>query len=134
MIFSVDGGFPGDFTQFKIEMIDTTGDWGSVYAADITDLDNDGHKEAYFSTDNHTTYEATGADTYELHYVASPTIGPWTIQASVEADIDGDGNNEMVFGKTNGSLGLWYGITDLAQPIRPMKRLSPLWNPAVAGV
>ncbi len=114
MIFSVDGGFAGDFTQFKTEMIDTTGDWGSVYACDITDLDNDGNKEAYFSTDNHTVYEATGADTYQLYYVENPTVGPWTIQASVEADIDGDGKNEMVFGKTNGSLGLWYGITDLA--------------------
>ncbi len=114
MIFSVDGAFAGDFTNFKMEMIDTTGDWGSVYAADITDLDNDGNLEAYFSTDNHTTYEATGADTYELNYVASPTIGPWTIQASAQADIDGDGNNELVWGKTNGSLCVLHDVTDLA--------------------
>ncbi len=114
MIFSLDGEFAGEFTQFKIEMIDTTGDWGSVYAADITDLDNDGNLEAYFSTDNHTTYEATGTDSYQLYYVESPTVGPWTIQASSQADVDGDGKNELVFGKTNGTLGLWYGITDLA--------------------
>lgn len=114
MIFSVDGGFAGAFTQFKTEMIDTTGDWGSVYAVEITDLDNDGHQEAYFSTDNHTVYEATGADTYELSYVENPTIGPWTIQASVEADVDGDGHTELVFGKTNGSLCLWHGIDDVA--------------------
>lgn len=114
MIFSVDGGFAGAFTQFKTEMIDTTGDWGSVYAVDITDLDNDGNLEAYFSTDNHTVYEATGADTYTLSYVEKPTVGPWTIQATAEADIDGDGNNELVFGKTDGSFGLWHGITDVA--------------------
>ena len=114
MIFSVDGGFAGDFTQFKIEMIDTTGDWGSVYAVDITDLDNDGNLEAYFSTDNHTVYEAAGTDTYTLTWDESPEIGPWTIQASAEGDIDGDGNNELVFGKTNGSLAILYGITDLA--------------------
>lgn len=114
MIFSIDGGFNGPFTQFKVEMIDTTGDWGSVYAVDVTDLDNDGNKEAYFSTDNHTVYEASGADTYTLSFVESPTIGPWTIQATAEGDIDGDGKNELVFGKTNGTLGLWYNITDVA--------------------
>ena len=114
MIFSIDGGFAGEFTQFKIEMIDTTGDWGSVYAVDITDLDNDGNLEAYFSTDNHTVYEANGANSYTLSYVENPTVGPWTIQATAQADIDGDGNNELVFGKTNGSLAIWYGITDVA--------------------
>ena len=115
MIFSLDGAFAGPFTQFKTEMIDTTGDWGSVYAADITDLDNDGNLEAYFSTDNHTVYEATGPDTYALSYVPSPKIGPWTIQATAQGDIDGDGKNELVFGKTNGSVGLWYGITDVSK-------------------
>ncbi len=114
MIFSLDGAFSGPFTQFTTEMIDTTGDWGSVYAVDITDLDNDGNLEAYFSTDNHTTYEATGTDSYTMNMLANPTVGPWSIQASAEADIDGDGNNELVWGKTNGSLCLYYNITDLA--------------------
>jgi hypothetical protein len=113
MIFSLDGSFAGQFTQFKTEMIDTTGDWGSVYAVDITDLDNDGNKEAYFSTDWHVTYEATGTDTYVLDSLTN-TIGAWTIHASVQADVDGDGNNELVFGKTNGSLALYYNIDDLS--------------------
>jgi len=115
MIFSLDGGYAGAFTQFKTEMIDTTGDWGSVYAADITDLDNDGHLEAYFSTDHHTVYEATGPDSYTLSSVDNPTVGPWTIQATAQVDINNDGKNELVFGKTNGSLGLWYNITDVAK-------------------
>ncbi len=114
MIFSLDGEFMGDFTQFKIEMIDTTGDWGSVYSADITDLDNDGNLEAYFSTDYHTIYEATGPDSYKLYYEEKPKYGPWTIQATAQWDIDGDGTNELVFGKTNGSLCILHGIKDLA--------------------
>jgi hypothetical protein len=113
MIFSLDGGFAGPFTQFKTEMIDTVGDWGSVYAVDICDIDNDGNMEAYFSTDYHTTYEATGEDTYVMDTL-TVTIDPWTIHGSVAADVDGDGNNEMVFGKTNGSLGLYHSITDLS--------------------
>jgi len=114
MIWSVDGGFAGDFTQFKTEMIDTVGDWGSVYAVDICDLDNDGNFEAYFSTDNHTVYEATGTDTYVMTSVDEPTVYPWTIHGSCEGDVNGDGNNELVFGKTGGQLALWHSITDLA--------------------
>ncbi len=114
MIFSLDGGFAGDFTQFKIEMIDTTGDWGSVYSADITDIDNDGHLEAYFSTDNHTFYEATGPDTYQLYYMENPTLGAWTIQAVAQADINNDGKNELVWGHTSGALRILHDVTDLA--------------------
>ncbi|HGY56554.1 MAG TPA: T9SS type A sorting domain-containing protein [Caldithrix abyssi] len=115
MIFSIDGGFAGDFTQFKTEMIDTTGDWGSVYAVDITDLDNDGNLEAYFSTDNHTIYEASGADTYTLNYVQSPSLGAWTIQGTVQADIDGDGMNELVWGHwSSGALRILRGISDVS--------------------
>ncbi len=114
MIFSVDGGFAGPFTLFKTEMLDTTSDVGSVYAVDITDIDNDGKLEAYFSTDNHHTFEATGPDAYQIGTLASPTVGPWTIQGTAEADVDSDGKNELVFGKTNGSLALWYGVTDVA--------------------
>ncbi len=114
MIFSLDGGFAGEFTQFKIEMIDTTGDWGSVYSADITDIDNDGNLEAYFSTDNHTFYEATGADQYQLYYMDTPTLDAWTIQAVVQADVDGDGTNELLWGHTSGALRMLRGVTDLA--------------------
>ncbi len=114
MIFSLDGGFAGPFTQFKTEMIDTVGDWGSVYAVEITDLDNDGNKEAYFSTDFHTTYEATGEDTYVLDSLTNYTVYPWTIHATVQADVNGDGDNELVFGKTDGVLGLYHSITDLS--------------------
>ena len=116
MIFSLDGGFAGDFTQFKIEMIDTVGDWGSVYSADITDIDNDGHLEAYFSTDYHTFYEATGTDTYQMYKLDNPSLGAWTIQAAVQADVDNDGNNELIWGHwSSGAVRMLHNVTDLAQ-------------------
>jgi hypothetical protein len=113
MIFSLVGEFAGGFTQFKTEVMDTTGDWGSVYSVEITDLDNDGNMEAYYSTDYHTAYEATGPDSYELRNW-DPQVYPWTIQATVQADVDGNGTNELLFGKTNGQLGIVYGVTDWA--------------------
>jgi hypothetical protein len=114
MIFSLNGQFAGPFTQFNTEVIDTTGDWGSVYSVDITDVDNDGNLEAYYSTDYHTAYEATGPDTYVLRNWDSD-IYPWTIQGTVQADVDGDGNNELLFGKySTGHLGMVYGVTDWA--------------------
>ncbi|NOX37760.1 MAG: T9SS type A sorting domain-containing protein [Calditrichaeota bacterium] len=130
MIFSLNGPFLGDFTQFKVEMIDTTGDWGSVYACDITDLDNDGFKEAYFSTGVHTVYEATGPDSYTLSYVENPSFSSWSIQATAEGDIDGDGKTELIFGKTNGALGLWYNISDVANTDSTNEALIKVVEPA----
>jgi len=112
MIFSLDGDYAGLFTQFKVEVLDTTSDLGSVYSVDITDLNNDGKREAYFSTDFHTAYEATGADTYVLRKW-KPTIHPFSIQATVQADVDGNGTNELVFGQSSaGHLGIAYDVTD----------------------
>jgi hypothetical protein len=129
MIFSLDGGFAGPFTQFKTEMIDTVGDWGSVYAVDITDLDNDGNKEAYFTTDYHTTYEATGEDTYVMDSL-TVTIDPWTIHGTVAGDVNGDGDQELVFGKTNGSLGLYHSIEDLSTTDSTNEALIKVVEPA----
>jgi hypothetical protein len=114
IIFSLDGGFAGDFTQYKTEMIDTVGDWGSVYSVDVTDLDNDGHKEAYFSSSKHTIYEANGADSYTLSSVSKPAFDPFTIQAIAELDIDGDSKNELVIGKTDGSFCLLHSVADVS--------------------
>jgi hypothetical protein len=114
LIFSLTGGFAGPFTQFKTEVMDTTGDWGSIYSCEITDVDNDGNLEGYFSTDFHTAYEATGADTYELRFW-DPEIYPWTIQATVQTDVDGDGTKELLFGESgDGYIGIVYGVTDWA--------------------
>ncbi len=114
MIFSLATDFYGEFTQFNVELLDTTNSWGSIYACDITDLDGDGNKEAYFSTDNHTVYEANGPDSYVLSYVNRPLVDPFTIQGTMEGDIDGDGKTELIFGNTAGDLCIWYNITDVA--------------------
>ncbi len=114
MIFSLATEFYGEFTQFNVELFDSTNDWGSIYACDITDLDNDGKKEVYFSSSNHTVYEATGKDTYAMSFVQSPITEPFAIQAVGEWDINGDGHTELIFGNTGGELGLWYNISDVA--------------------
>lgn len=115
VIFSVPGGFAGEFTVFQEEVYDTTSDVGSVYSVDITDIDNDGNLEAYFSTDNHHIFEALGPDDYELTFVANPTVAPWTIQGAGDYDIDGDGNNELVWGHwSTGSFRMLHSVTDLA--------------------
>ena len=115
MIFSLATDFYGEFTQFKVEMFDTTNSWGSIYSSDITDLDGDGNKEVYFSAESHVVYEANGPDSYVLSFVSRPTVTPFAIQAACEGDIDGDGKTELIFGNTGGELGIWYNITDVSQ-------------------
>jgi hypothetical protein len=117
LIFSLDGPFAGDFTQFKTEVLDTLGDHGSIYSADITDIDNDGNLEAYFPAYSgggvSIWYEATGTDTYMKYTLDGVAEG--TIQAAFEADVDGDEKNEIVWGGTSGNLYLIHGVTDLAE-------------------
>ncbi len=116
MICSLDGDFSGIFTAWKIEAIDTTSGYGSDYSADITDVDNDGHKEALFSifsgSGPQVFYEATGPDTYEKHVLDFYTYK--TIQGASHFDANNDGKQEVVLGRTNGTIALDVGITDLA--------------------
>lgn len=116
MICSLDGDFAGLFTQWKIEAIDTTTGYGSDYSADITDVDNDGHKEALFSIYSgggpQVFYEATGPDAYEKHVLDFYTYK--TIQAASHFDANNDGKEEVVLGRSNGTVALDVGITDLA--------------------
>ncbi len=116
MICSLDGDFSGIFTSWKIEEIDTTTGYGSDYSADITDVDNDGHKEALFSiysgSGPQVFYEATGTDTYEKHVLDFYTYK--TIQGATHFDANNDGKQEVVIGRTNGTFVLDEGITDLA--------------------
>ncbi|MFQ6607988.1 MAG: FG-GAP repeat domain-containing protein, partial [Fidelibacterota bacterium] len=115
MIYSLDGSFAGTFTQWNIEMIDSSSNVGSVYASSITDVDGDGNLEAFFSTDYGSWFEASGADTYDAYPEhLQPGLTFWTIHGSATGDIDGDGSEEHLIGKTNGDLYLISGITDLA--------------------
>ncbi len=116
MICSLDGDFSGIFTSWKIEAIDTTTGYGSIYSADVTDADNDGHKEALFSIYSgagpQVFYEATGTDTYEKYVLDFYTYK--TIQGATHFDANNDGKQEVVLGRTNGTVALDVGIADLA--------------------
>ncbi|GBD94369.1 FG-GAP repeat protein [bacterium BMS3Abin05] len=117
MICSLDGDFAGIFTQWKIEALDSTSGYGSDYSSAITDADNDGHLEALFSLYSgdgpQVFYEATGPDTYQK-YVLSSGYTYKTIQAASHFDINNDGKEEVILGRTNGSVVIDQGITDLA--------------------
>jgi hypothetical protein len=116
MIFSLDGGFAGPFTQFKTEMIDTVGDYGSIYATDITDIDNDGNMEAYFPIYSgaapHVWYEASGTDTYVKYELEGIEDG--TIHGVSQVDIDGNGSKEIIYGNWDGRVIVVNGVSDLA--------------------
>ncbi|OQX96154.1 hypothetical protein B6I21_01720 [candidate division KSB1 bacterium 4572_119] len=116
MIFSLIGQFADIFTQFNIEVMDTTADKGSVYQTAITDIDNDGMGEALFmsySYDHMVFWEATGADAYERTIVI-PGDGLWaSIHGTYQFDVDGDGNNEIFNADSRGYFGLVHDVTDV---------------------
>ncbi|MCH7574752.1 MAG: VCBS repeat-containing protein [Candidatus Marinimicrobia bacterium] len=128
MVFSLGtGGFAGDDTQWKIEVFDTlniaeTGNVDyAIYSAAATDLDNDGWGEAYFNTDWGTLFEATAADTYTKYghdYFQgddrATQYRQWTVHGTASWDLDGDGDEEVIFGRTTGTIRILDGITDLA--------------------
>ena len=119
MIFSLDGSFAGPFTTWKKEVFDTTADLGSIYATAVTDIDNDGWGEAYFASNYITLYEATGADTYQFYNndSAGHKIGDdqWNLtNSALSYDVDGDGDEELVFGQWLGNVRILDGVTDLA--------------------
>jgi hypothetical protein len=114
IIASLDGEFAGLFTAWKAEVYDTTGDFGSVYHATVTDIDNDGNLEACFPAWGGPLvfYEAMGPDTYQRITSAYPQTG--NVHAVFQTDIDGDGKNEIVFGGSNGDFILVNSVSDLA--------------------
>ncbi|MFQ6606109.1 MAG: FG-GAP-like repeat-containing protein [Fidelibacterota bacterium] len=117
MIFSLNGAFAGDFTSWNIEALDSTSDVGSVYSATISDVDNDGNKEAFFATDYGVFFEAAGADTYNEtdQFMLQGMDGDlWALQATASFDIDGDGDEELVVSPWSGNVDIISGVADLA--------------------
>jgi len=120
MIFSLGAsGFDGDFTDWTIEALDTTMDVGSVYAVAISDIDNDGKKEAYFSTDWGVFFEASAADTYtsttEFQFMDNAgNAKQWALQAAGSFDMDGDGDEELLVGRYTGPIRIFNDVADLA--------------------
>ncbi|MDZ7386125.1 MAG: FG-GAP-like repeat-containing protein [candidate division KSB1 bacterium] len=117
MIFSLLGEFAGPFTQFKIEVMDTTTDVNSIYDAAIADIDNDGKLEALFpsySKDLFVFYEGNGPDNYTYHTVLGGDLVWAAIHGTVNVDLDGDGKNEVVSGDNRGYFGFIGDVTNLA--------------------
>ena len=118
MIISLDGDFSGIFTLWKAEVYDTTGDYGSVYHATITDVDNDGNKEACFPIWSGSAplvfYEATGADSYQKYEIDYQNDG--AIHGTYPIDVDGDGKQELMYANWNGDYILVHDVADLGSP------------------
>ena len=120
---SVDGDFAGPLTTWRKEVYDTTTTTGSIFGtARITDIDNDGRKEATFAFSNGHVYiyEATAANTYTRFFwnlgTGTPigTAGP--ILSFQQVDVNRDGTNEFFLGRQTAPADLFVvsGITDLA--------------------
>ncbi|NOZ03869.1 MAG: T9SS type A sorting domain-containing protein [FCB group bacterium] len=117
MIFSLSGSFAGTFTQWNIEMIDTTSDVGSVYSVTISDVDNDGNKEAFFATDYGIFFETDGADSYvqgDQYQLKGGGVGMWALQATTSFDLDGNGSEELVVSPWSGDINVMSEVADLA--------------------
>lgn len=138
MIFSLVGEFADIFTQFKIEVMDTTADQGSVYQTAMTDIDNDGMGEALFvsySTDALIFWEATGADTYERTIVV-PGDNLWaSIHGTYQIDVDGDGKNEIFQADQRGYFGLIHDVTDVKtiDPATNLTTIAYVWDGGLRG-
>jgi hypothetical protein len=117
MIFSLDGSFAGSFTQWSVELIDSTSDVGSLYAAAITDVDNDGNLEAFFASDYGMFFEASGADTYtpwDQYQLQGGGVDLWALQGAASFDIDGNGSPEFVNSPWTGNIWIMSEVADLA--------------------
>jgi len=122
IVTSVDGAFAGPLTTWRKEVYDTTTTTGTIFGtARITDMDNDGRKEFCFVTNGNgraVFYEATAANTYsrfEWNLIAGTGLTAGPILSLAEVDINRDGKNELLFGRTSPAVLHMIGdITDLA--------------------
>ncbi len=116
MIFSLNGGFLGGFTQWTEELLDTLSDVNSVYAVTTSDLDGDGMDEAFFSSysrDKAYIFEGTGtADTYNLNTVVGDPNWLGGLHAVYAWDADGDGSDEVFIGNGQEKFVVIDGVTD----------------------
>jgi len=137
MIFSLLGEFADVFTQFKIEVMDTTADQNSVYQCTMTDIDNDGMGEALFvsySRDNFIFWEATGPDTYERTIVDGGDDLWGSIHGTYQIDVDGDGKNEIFEADSRGYFGLIHDVDDVKN-IGPdnLTKIAKVWDGGLRG-
>jgi len=136
MIFSLNGAFDGEDTEWTIEYaFDGVNDThiGSVYNATVLcDVDEDGHKEVYIGSDYGSFVEANAANDYtyyrEVFNVDTNSTTFWPIGAA-SADADGDGFDEVYVGRGSYMVVI-NGVGDLALPTNEDVKRINLVEPA----
>ena len=123
MIASLQNSEYGLFTSFDKKIFDTTTATASIYGtARITDMDNDGQKEfcfGYAGTTKVVFYEADAPgfySRYEWNLATGTTFKGGTSFSMQQADIDGDGKNELLIGSNSSTAAELYvvkGVTAL---------------------
>ncbi|MDD8017155.1 MAG: FG-GAP-like repeat-containing protein [Bacteroidota bacterium] len=137
IIASVTGGFAGPFTQWKKELYDTTTATASIYgSARITDLNNNGKKEftfGYAGSTNVYVFEAAKADSFVrsvINLKKGTTLSGGNTLSMEQADIRGDGKNELLFGASPADLYVVDSIKTLqtADSSQLVKRIGSINN------
>jgi hypothetical protein len=139
MILSVEGELAGPFTEFNKEVYDTTTATGSIFGTiQLTDIDNNGKPEFTFAYSNGLVFvfelEDDGEFTrYDWNMTGGGTGIAGTILSLAHADINGDGNNELIYGNTgtaqNRDLFVVAGLPSLADFNETyVHRLGRTWN------
>lgn len=121
IIASVDGAFAGPLTTWRKEVYDTTITTGTIFGtARITDIDNDGRKEATFAFSNGRVYiyETTAANTYARFFwdlTRGTPLPTGTILSFQQVDVNRDGRNEFFLGRQTAPADLFVisGIASL---------------------
>ncbi len=123
IIASLNGDFAGPFTQWNKEVYDTTTVTATIFGtARITDIDNDGKKEfafGYSGSAKLVVYEADAANTYsryewDLNKASGAAKLSGTTLSMAQADINGDGKNELLWGDGgNGNLWVLHDVDAL---------------------
>lgn len=124
MIFELDQTTSFDFPVWNVEMQDDTTFQYSGYMAQDTDMDQDGNKEVVivgWNNFNFVMFENTAEDIYEkavsLPGVTYPDYDWFCNEGVAEADLDGDGLNELYIaasGSGGGGGAFWVLTLDQA--------------------
>ncbi len=120
IIFSLNGDFAGEFTQWTTELVDTTSEFGgSIYAAAVTDMDGDGNKEFFvpsFASDRGYFWEAAGPPNIYHPVVVVSSKPHWLggLHSAFAYDVDGDGATELFIGNGQKNIAMMHSVSDLS--------------------
>jgi hypothetical protein len=139
MIVGVEDEFAGPLTSWEKFVYDTTTSTGSMFGTiQVTDLDNNGKPEFTFAVSNGLAFvyelEDDGTFTrYDWNLSEGETGIGGTILSLAHADLNGDGNNELIYGNSGSSQNrdvfIVTGLPALADfDASYVHRLGRTWN------